>query len=100
MQVTFSDYAKHPGETRVSVYPQFGKPSAYINGDRARKIVLSGDVPTPKNQEERDHMTAWFFLDCIMSMHMDRCVEIDCDLPEELTQWLIAVEHYKGRCHD
>jgi hypothetical protein len=28
--------------------------------------------------------------------HTNKLVEIDADLPEELAQWYIAVEHYKG----
>lgn len=94
LTVTFSDYAGYPGETRTSVYPQFGLPAMKIDGVRPKRAVLSGSFPNHVTHEIRNQLTDWFFTKCIMGMHMDRVVEIDADLPDELAQWFIAVEHY------
>ena len=100
LTVTFSDYPQHPGEVRTSVYPQFGQPSATIDRDRPRHILLSGSYLNHVTHEIRNELSNWFFNKCIGAMHMDRCVQIDAELPAELDQWYIAVEHYKGKCHD
>lgn len=101
LTVTFSGYAKHPGEERTSVYPQFGRPSAKIDGERPTRLRLSGSYNNHVTHEIRNQLTVWLFTQCVMSMHAtNRYVEIDADLPDELAQWYIAVEHYKGVAND
>lgn len=97
LTVEFSGYPSYPDEVRTSNYPQFGRPSATINGERPTRIVLRGSYPNHVTHEVRNQLTDWFFTKCIMAMHhTNKRVEIDADLPEELAQWYIAVEHYKG----
>lgn len=94
MQITFSDYAYHEGETRVSKFPQMGMPASKIEGMRARRMTLTGaDVTAVYTESELNELNDWFFMKCYKSLFpIDPTVVIACDLPEQLQQWKRVVK--------
>jgi len=89
MQITFSDYAGHPGATRVSKFPQFGMPAYKIEGVRPKCMTLTGgDIGAVYADEELNKLNDWFFNKCFSGMFaISRKVIIACDLPMQLEQW-------------
>ena len=99
LTAVFSEYANHPGVTKEINYPGWGIPAIYVEGDRPRKLVLEGEFDVDvKDGAEMCKLNHWFWHMCVDRMDMnEREVILDVDLPEQLTQWMRAVEYYKEK---